>query len=56
VSGQTNNDATLSLFGITINIATILGLFALIFATINVVGGFTVTDRMLQMFKKGNNR
>ena len=56
VSGQTNNDATLSLFGITINIATILGLFALIFATINVVGGFTVTDRMLPMFKKGNNR
>ena len=56
VSGQSNEDITLSLFGITINIATILGLFALIFATINVVGGFTVTDRMLQMFKKGNNR
>jgi H+-translocating NAD(P) transhydrogenase subunit alpha len=29
-----------------------LGLFALIMATINVVGGFLVTDRMLQMFKK----
>jgi len=29
-----------------------LGLFALIFATINVVGGFLVTDRMLQMFRK----
>jgi NAD(P) transhydrogenase subunit alpha len=29
-----------------------LGLFALIFATINVVGGFMVTDRMLQMFRK----
>ena len=53
VSGQSNTDVTISLFGITINIATILGLFALIFATINVVGGFTVTDRMLQMFKKG---
>lgn len=29
-----------------------LGVFALIMATINVVGGFLVTDRMLQMFKK----
>ena len=29
-----------------------LGVFALIAATINVVGGFLVTDRMLQMFKK----
>jgi len=28
-----------------------LGLVALIVATINVVGGFLVTDRMLQMFK-----
>ena len=30
----------------------ILGLLALIFATISVVGGYLVTDRMLQMFKK----
>ncbi len=29
-----------------------LGLFALIAATINVVGGFMVTDRMLKMFKR----
>lgn len=29
-----------------------LGVAALILATINVVGGFVVTDRMLQMFKK----
>jgi NAD(P) transhydrogenase subunit alpha len=33
-------------------LATILGLIAIILATINVVGGFLVTDRMLQMFKK----
>jgi NAD(P) transhydrogenase subunit alpha len=33
-------------------IVTILGLVAIIFATINVVGGFMVTDRMLEMFKK----
>jgi len=30
----------------------ILGLVSIIFATINVVGGFMVTDRMLEMFKK----
>ena len=29
-----------------------LGLIAVTFATINVVGGFLVTNRMLQMFKK----
>lgn len=34
------------------NLPVILGLLAVVFATINVVGGFLVTDRMLQMFKK----
>lgn len=29
-----------------------IGVLALVTATINVVGGFLVTDRMLQMFKK----
>jgi NAD(P) transhydrogenase subunit alpha len=29
-----------------------LGFVALILATINVVGGYIVTDRMLAMFKK----
>jgi NAD(P) transhydrogenase subunit alpha len=33
-------------------VTVILGLIAVVFATINVVGGFLVTDRMLQMFKK----
>jgi NAD(P) transhydrogenase subunit alpha len=32
----------------------ILGFFAILFATINVVGGYLVTDRMLGMFKKKN--
>ncbi len=32
--------------------AVILGFIAVILATINVVGGFVVTDRMLRMFKK----
>src|SRR3990172_9218412 len=31
---------------------TILGLFAIVLATVNVVGGYLVTDRMLEMFKK----
>ena len=30
----------------------ILGFCAIVFATINVVGGYLVTDRMLKMFKK----
>ena len=34
------------------NVTVIMGLVAVVFATINVVGGFLVTDRMLQMFKK----
>lgn len=30
----------------------ILGFLAIVFATINLVGGFVVTDRMLKMFSK----
>ena len=30
----------------------VLGFLAVVLATINVVGGFMVTDRMLQMFRK----
>ena len=36
--------------GSTLTIA--LGTMAVVFATINVVGGYLVTDRMLAMFKK----
>ena len=32
--------------------STALGFVAIVFATINVVGGFLVTHRMLEMFKK----
>jgi len=32
--------------------AGVLGFLAVMFAMINVVGGFLVTDRMLEMFKK----
>jgi len=34
-------------------VTIIIGTVALAFATINVVGGFLVTNRMLQKFKKG---
>ncbi len=38
-------------------IALILGVAAVFLATVNVVGGFVVTDRMLEMFKgKGSKR
>ena len=38
-------------------ISSILGLAAVICATINVVGGFLITDRMLKMFRKrGDDR
>ncbi len=30
----------------------VLGLLAVFLATVNVVGGFVVTDRMLEMFKR----
>jgi NAD(P) transhydrogenase subunit alpha len=31
--------------------ALVLGLLAVVLATVNMVGGFVVTDRMLEMFK-----
>ena len=33
-------------------LSVILGMIAVVFAAVNVVGGFLVTDRMLGMFKK----
>ncbi len=33
-------------------LTTLLGFTALVFATINVVGGFLVTHRMLEMFRR----
>lgn len=37
-------------------LAQILGFFAVVMATINVIGGFLVTDRMLEMFKSRRDR
>lgn len=34
----------------------ILGILAVLFGTLNVAGGFVVTDRMLDMFKKKNKK
>ncbi len=33
-------------------LALAVGLFAIVLATVNLVGGFLVTDRMLEMFTK----
>lgn len=33
-------------------LSTVLAVLAVAFATVNVVGGFLVTDRMLQMFRR----
>ncbi len=37
-------------------LATILGFTAVVCATMNVVGGFLITDRMLRMFKRGDRQ
>ena len=52
ISGITIVGALLSAGMKEFTISTILGVVAVIFAMINVVGGFLVTDRMLKMFKK----
>ena len=33
-------------------ISTVLGFLAIVFAMMNVAGGYAVTDRMLEMFKR----
>jgi H+-translocating NAD(P) transhydrogenase subunit alpha len=38
------------------NVQLVLGLLATVLATINVVGGFTVTDRMLGMFARPRDK
>jgi NAD(P) transhydrogenase subunit alpha len=37
-------------------LALILGFFAVVLGTLNVVGGFVVTNRMLEMFKKKDKK
>jgi NAD(P) transhydrogenase subunit alpha len=50
ISGITVLGALVAARGGEPTVSTVLGLLALVFATINVVGGFLVTDRMLRMF------
>lgn len=38
------------------SVSTVLGTVAVVCATINVVGGFYINDRMLKMFKKGGRK
>ena len=52
ISGITIIGAILSAGAGFSTLTTILGFIAVVFAMINVVGGFLVTHRMLQMFKK----
>ncbi len=50
ISGITILGALVAAKSGSVSVSALLGLFAVIFATINVVGGFLVTDRMLRMF------
>lgn len=51
ISGITLVGSLISAGGDNIELSVILGFIAVVLATINVVGGFLVTDRMLRMFK-----
>jgi NAD(P) transhydrogenase subunit alpha len=54
ISGITLVGAILSAGAGEVNAASLLGMTAVILATINVVGGFLVTNRMLEMFRRKN--
>lgn len=52
ISGITLIGSLASIKSDNMQVAIILGTLAVAFATINVVGGYAVTNRMLEMFKK----
>jgi len=52
ISGITLVGSLASLKSDNVTMAVVLATLAVTFATINVVGGYAVTDRMLEMFKK----
>jgi len=52
ISGITLIGAILSAGAQQTTLTTVLGFLAIVFAMINVVGGFLVTHRMLEMFKR----
>ena len=56
ISGITIVGAVLAAGSEERTLSTVLGFIAIVFATVNVVGGFLVTNRMLAMFKKKPGR
>jgi NAD(P) transhydrogenase subunit alpha len=52
ISGIILVGGMLQLSGTSLNLTTILGAVAVLIATINIAGGFLVTNRMLGMFRK----
>lgn len=56
ISGITIVGAILSAGTQHTTLTMVLGVAAVVFATINVVGGFMVTHRMLKMFQKGERK
>lgn len=56
ISGITIIGALVATASGTDTFTVVLGSAALAFATVNVVGGFLVTNRMLQKFKKGGQK
>ena len=56
ISGITIVGALLAAGGGHGTIATVLGFVAIVCATVNVVGGFLVTNRMLAMFRQRKPR
>ena len=52
ISGITLIGSLASVKTDNVELAIVLGTLAVAFATVNVVGGYAVTNRMLEMFKK----
>lgn len=56
ISGITLIGAVASVREGNTTVAIVLGVLAVALATVNVVGGYAVTNRMLRMFKKKDKR
>ncbi len=52
ISGIIIVGAMLAAGPLTLDVGTVMGLIAVALAAVNVFGGFLVTQRMLEMFKK----
>lgn len=56
ISGITLVGALVAAGGEDGTLTTIIGTVAVVLATVNVIGGYMVTDRMLAMFKKKSDK